>query len=494
MRTITFLAFALFASAPCLLQANDYQGSVGKMKAVFSLTWHDDRTVTGTYSYPDRPGLVYRLSGNNPREGQLYLEEYTGNTLSARCFLQKELTGSAIVWKGRMVNTDGREFPMHFARARSGQPATPNTNQPANPATPDSSQYSGTVGSLGATFFLTWHGDGSVSGSYSHPDRPGTSYRLSGRNPAEGRLFLTEFTGDQKSAQITLTKRLTASEIIWEGTMKNTDGRQLPVVFRRGRGAGSTTPSAPAVTSNQMSDHDRKRASLMARVPTSIKWGAFPRANEVVDMVPLGVEGVEYFAGLVKSYRADEHSFTIVFVLGDWGNGDEIIYSSPTIVLSAPRHLPIPETELVGQSIGVQVSQNAEIIDLELHGIAITHVRKSNTEKLEIRGVLQTDEMENLYDIDDNAIRAIMARAPKLEFVPDKMALGWHPSEDVFFRSIRATPDFGVVIQSTAAGPGMLELETLSLDLPQEQNPWISVRDQANQPDVPPTQRTGEAG
>ena len=492
MRTLLFLAFAISALGSSTLQANDYQGSVGKMRAIFSLTWHDDRTVTGAYSYPDRPGVVYRLSGNNPREGQLYLEEYTGNTLSARCFLQKELTGNSIIWRGRMQNTDGREFPMHFSRARSGQPATPTTTQPTRSGAPDSSQYSGTVGSLGATFSLTWYSDGSVAGSYSHPDRPGTSYRLSGRNPAEGRLFLTEYTGNQKSAQIALTKRLTASEIIWEGTMKNTDGRELPVSFRRARGAGSVAPSVPS--SPQMSNHESSRAALVARIPSRLTWNTFPRANEVVDMVPLGVEGVEYFVGLVKEFHSQPNRFTITFVMGEWGDGDEPTYAGPTVTIEVARHLPLPASEIVGQRIGVQVSGSGQIIDLELHAIAVTHVRKSNSEKLEVRGVLHTDELADLYDIDNNAIRAIMARAPKLEFLPDKMALGWDPSEDIFFRSLRVTPEFGIVIQSTSAGPGMLELETLSLDLPQEQNPWISVGDSSNRPGVPPSQRTGEAG
>ena len=36
-----------------------------------------DGTVTGTYSYPNRPGTTYRLAGVNPRAGILTLDEFT---------------------------------------------------------------------------------------------------------------------------------------------------------------------------------------------------------------------------------------------------------------------------------------------------------------------------------------------------------------------------------------------------------------------------------
>ena len=64
--------------------AGDYTGDVGGLGAEFSLDWHNNGEVTGTYHYPSRPGVTYRLSGNNHTEGKLYLEEFTGNHLTAK--------------------------------------------------------------------------------------------------------------------------------------------------------------------------------------------------------------------------------------------------------------------------------------------------------------------------------------------------------------------------------------------------------------------------
>src|SRR5690606_13527668 len=92
-------------------------------EAVFSIDWHDDGSVSGTYHYPQRPGVTYTLRGSNPREGELFLEEYTGRELTARCLLRKRVEGGIIEWQGTMTNTDGRRLPMSFARAREQAPA-----------------------------------------------------------------------------------------------------------------------------------------------------------------------------------------------------------------------------------------------------------------------------------------------------------------------------------------------------------------------------------
>lgn len=115
-----------FASAALLVSAvaGDYRGNVGSLEAVFSLEWHDDGKVTGLYSYPSRPGVTYRLVGENPREGFLVLDEFTGNERTARCELTKTITGGEIVWAGTMVNADGRAFEMSLARARDVIPKT----------------------------------------------------------------------------------------------------------------------------------------------------------------------------------------------------------------------------------------------------------------------------------------------------------------------------------------------------------------------------------
>jgi hypothetical protein len=460
--------------------SSEYRGKVGELDAVFSLDWKDDGSVPGSYHYPKRPGVTYRLSGNNPAEGELYLEEFSDGTLTARCHLRKIISDSAISWKGKMENTDGRTFEMHFARGRSA-PA-----KPAPAPAEEGTRYSGNVGRLAAEYDLTWHDDGSVTGSYSYPDRPGVTYRLEGSNPREGELYLVEYTGGKRTARCNLRKRLEQGEIVWEGEMLNTDGRRLPMALRRNRAA-----APPAVF---MSDYEKKRADLMKRIQAEVSWETFPRASTIVEMVPLSREGAEYFGGKVKGYRSGEDGLELTFVVGDWGDGDEVVYSGPEVTLRMARSLPIPEDAIVGKSIGIQFGPDGSLSDVELFGYAVSHFRKSTGGKLEVRGVLETEEMVDLHDVDDDRMRAIVARSPRVSFLPDKLALGTSPSEDVFFRSIRLTPEYGLVIQATAAGPGILELETLALDAPEPANPWISVGDPNTTIVVPSTQLTREAG
>jgi len=100
-----------------VLDAN-YIGKVGLFEAVFTLEWHKDGTVSGTYRYPSRPGQSYDLKGENHAEGALNLEEFTNGTRTAKCHLEKITMDKVILWRGEMENVDGRKLPMEFARAR----------------------------------------------------------------------------------------------------------------------------------------------------------------------------------------------------------------------------------------------------------------------------------------------------------------------------------------------------------------------------------------
>lgn len=102
--------------------------------------------------------------------------------------------------------------------------------------------YAGSVGNLPAIFFIEWTGTGNpVEGYYYYPSRGrAMTYRLTGTNPVDGVLTLQEFTpqkdgGYLHSASCRLTKRVTASRVVWEGQMNNTDGRVLPMRFSRPR-------------------------------------------------------------------------------------------------------------------------------------------------------------------------------------------------------------------------------------------------------------------
>lgn len=109
--------------------STEYQGNVGRLAAVFDLEFRESGEVTGSYRYPDRPGVVYRLTGTNPEPGQLFLREFTGNRETARCVLQKRMAETEIIWSGRMINADGREFAMEFSRIRDGAEPEPEVDR-----------------------------------------------------------------------------------------------------------------------------------------------------------------------------------------------------------------------------------------------------------------------------------------------------------------------------------------------------------------------------
>jgi hypothetical protein len=121
--------------------------------------------------------------------------------------------------------------------------ATPQTPPPISAAlvtqsaeptvTGEENTYSGQVGSSEATFRLRFGPTGRVSGTYT---QNGRTFRLEGQNPT-GKLLLEEYTDDRLTARIELTRKKSAGNIRWEGTMHNTppDNRSFPVSFSRQR-------------------------------------------------------------------------------------------------------------------------------------------------------------------------------------------------------------------------------------------------------------------
>ena len=97
-------------------------------------------------------------------------------------------------------------------------------------------EYKGKVGNYDATFYLKIASNNRVTGNYTLTSGKIHLLRLEGTNPS-GILELDEFTGEKRSAHIRLTRSLRASEIRWEGTMRNLppDNRVLPVYFSRPR-------------------------------------------------------------------------------------------------------------------------------------------------------------------------------------------------------------------------------------------------------------------
>jgi hypothetical protein len=97
--------------------------------------------------------------------------------------------------------------------------------------------YIGKVGSRTAYFTLTWKTDKSVVGSYICPEGKAINYDLSGDNLIDGILRLIEFTDGIQTAQLNLRKKINGNIVSWAGIMRNIDGRELNVSFKRHRGA-----------------------------------------------------------------------------------------------------------------------------------------------------------------------------------------------------------------------------------------------------------------
>lgn len=462
--------------------AGEYRGKVGKLPAVFSLDWSADGTVTGTYSHPSRPGKTYRLQGNNAEAGKLYLEEYTGQTLTARCHLTKKLTEGAVVWSGEMRNTDGRVLAMELTRSRDSARSGTASATPAS-ATAAGGAYYGETGGALTEISLEWGDGGAVTGTCVYPSRPGKVYRLTGRNPAEGKLDLEERLGDTVAARAELKKRITSDEVVWEGRLATAAGREVPVWFARQR-----KPEA-----EDLEQWAEERA-LFGRLARDTVWDAFPDAREPVEKVPVNWDHSHHrFPGRITHFESRPGSTLLKLRLGlGWRQPD---FSGPEITLDYGRSLPLPPEQLIGKTVSLVFADTGALREVNLHSIAMTHWRKGPDGLVEIRGVLGSrllDELDLLTPAEKATL--LTARDP-VSFVPDKFATDPNVALDFPFREIRLLAQYGTVVQTTGAGPGGLELESISLEgAPPAENPWIFVGDRDPGTEMPRFQRTEEAG
>ena len=103
-------------------QEQYYEGNVGKLPAHFTLKWGTDNQVSGVYSQASnssfsRMGVdVYQLTGSNPSNGNLVLNEFTDDKQTATIKLSKSIQGQTVFWTGTMYNTDGKTFPVSLKR------------------------------------------------------------------------------------------------------------------------------------------------------------------------------------------------------------------------------------------------------------------------------------------------------------------------------------------------------------------------------------------
>lgn len=347
-------------------------------------------------------------------------------------------------------------------------------------------EYSGSVGGLQADFSLEFHDDGSVSGTYSYPSNKGSVYLLSGSNPRQGELYLEEYTGATLSAKCYLSKRVTEDFIVWEGVMQNTDGREFDMFFSRARGAKSK-PISAAVNDTP---------EWFARVKPQVTWDSFPKANQSVDMVPIDFPEGHSVLGKVVRYQSKEGQFELDYVLGirNQIKYDEVRFEGPLVSFRSRCDLMLPNNEVIGQHIVLDYDDNGDLLSLALHAIAVSHVRMAPNGKLETRGILATEAVRSLNGSDLSAIRQVINSTPTVTVLPDKLALLNFPVEELYFQDLRIVRDYGICIQSTAAGPGILELEAISLDPPSTEQPWIFIGGKNAWDMIPLSQRTGEAG
>lgn len=93
-----------------------FEGTVGKLPAVFNLTFDYERNlISGTYYYPTRQGVIYELDGSIAGSA-IALTEKTSGAITAKCTLS---TVDNHCFEGTMHNTDGRNLKMRFCTAES---------------------------------------------------------------------------------------------------------------------------------------------------------------------------------------------------------------------------------------------------------------------------------------------------------------------------------------------------------------------------------------
>ena len=347
--------------------------------------------------------------------------------------------------------------------------------------------YEGKVGKLAAVFDITFKEDDIVSGSYSHPKRPGVTYGLIGHNREAGKLYLEEWTGDKLSARCYLEKRLTDTHIIWEGEMRNTDGRTFPMEMKRER--------------NQPAMKKFEHPAYFSRIPDSITWGEPPKANAEVERATMWYEKVNYTGGFVEEYSVADSSTTISLRLAFFPDDDYdagLQKTDKKLTLTFPRAVPLPRDYMIGEEVWMEVSDEGKVLSINLAELIVTHYRPSPGGKMEVRALLQIDAWNSLNEYEVAADAPALKESPVIEFIPDKVALShkFAPGADRFFlmQTLRVTEEFGTSIQILEAGPGALELESIALDPPAEGGPWRPVGETDAWRETPLNQRTQQAG
>ncbi len=120
MRVVLAALLALIPLTLAHAESYGYTGKVGSKVAYLTIEWPKGSAkkagwfITGSYSLVEND-KTYQLRGQNPRQGRLVLEEYTGDKRTATIRLKKSKVKGKITWSGTMYNADGRKIPVKFS-------------------------------------------------------------------------------------------------------------------------------------------------------------------------------------------------------------------------------------------------------------------------------------------------------------------------------------------------------------------------------------------
>lgn len=448
--------------------AAEYKGKVGNLDAIFNLEWKSETTLDGTYQYPKRPGITYRLSGSNPKDGYIQLKEWTGENLSAICELHKKLENDTVTWEGVMHNTDGRKLPMFFSRVIEEELVTPKmeTQEPQNPTpgrfsihelatqlgTPDNLEAN-----LYGNLYYGWLIDGSIEPESSignlisnyrkfgqpiwaamrfsqgkvqlHYETSDSGRRiLNGTNPANGQIELTGPQGQRWS----LGKRNQENLILWEGGTKSEPAQSL-LLYRQ----------------------DIQLADGLA--PEAFLWN-------------WNVGGTEFYNARF-AYKMNESSGIRATVVGmDDSNGlirsiDFTDEKEQFHTLQFDKARPANRVPLaIGFPVSIYFNQGRiASLDIELSPVSW---RKAGSHTIELL-VVSTPQANFQFDDFLNPVfppgrfesLTKIIVAPDFAILTDNIVASWYVNEDKIVWSVGDR------------GPGMLELEGISLEsLPEPVN------------------------
>lgn len=98
-----------------------------------------------------------------------------------------------------------------------------------------SSSYSGSIGSSGSIFNLSWNKNKTVTGSFYYNGTQNSVYTISGSNVPEGQASVNVFDGDQTIGTMKLFKNISSNKVCWTGSFYQSNGSTLPVSFCRYR-------------------------------------------------------------------------------------------------------------------------------------------------------------------------------------------------------------------------------------------------------------------